>query len=80
MKSPILRLTQQGKTVGVRVDAILAVTLPSEGRAGSVIHLATQGSPSTILVGEDPEAVLTMVDDVLGVSKAPIRMPAPHHK
>jgi hypothetical protein len=81
MKSPILRLTQQGKTIGIRVDAVLAVTVPSEGRAGSLIHLNTHGSPSTVLVGEEPDVVLSMVDDLLGVSKAPIRMFSPHpHK
>jgi len=76
MKSPLLRLTQSGKTVGIRADAILAVTLPSEGRTGSLLHLSTRGTPSTLIVDQEPEKVLQSMDEALGYASASIRTPS----
>lgn len=75
MKSPLLRLTQNGKTIGVRADAILAVTIPTEGRTGSTLLLNTRASPSQLLVAEEPEAILNLMDEVLGFSRTAIKPP-----
>ncbi|MEW5852253.1 MAG: hypothetical protein AB2A00_25915 [Myxococcota bacterium] len=75
MKSPLLRLTQNGKTVGVRADVILAVVPQTEGRGGSILHIGGRGDTRSITVTEEPEQVLALMDDVLGFANRPIRAP-----
>lgn len=75
MKSMVLRLTQNGRTVGVRADAIVAVTPQTEGRSGSLLLIGLRGDTARIAVAEEPDAILVAMDEALGFAERPIPVP-----